>query len=110
MTLRVTPDDLRGYGQQVGRTADDAHECRRYCDRHTSIPWEKTGLIGLIAATHFNTVSETNSALDRIREVLDAARDELRRSARYYELTDRRVAVQVDATYPVVDRPAPLSS
>jgi uncharacterized protein YukE len=109
MTLHVIPEDLRAYGKQVGRGSGDAGEVLRHCDRYAGIPKKGgQGLFGVVVICHDDTVVTVRSALKRLHEVLDAASSELRRTAHYYEVTDRRVAAKVDATFPVVKRPAPV--
>jgi hypothetical protein len=51
-------------------------------------------------------VKTVNLAMDRLWEVLGAASSELERNKKYYAHTDLAVAARVDATYPVVERPA----
>ncbi|MEV3861037.1 type VII secretion target [Streptomyces sp. NPDC050095] len=106
MTLKVTPSDLDGYARQIGRAAGDATEFKSHCNKYTGIEVSDQGLLNLFLTTHTATVQTVNSALDRLQEVLSGASSELRLSKAYYEKTDRAVAARVDATYPVVKRPA----
>jgi uncharacterized protein YukE len=65
-------------------------------------------VIGTVVTVHYKMVPTVQSALKHLHEVLEAASSELRRTAHYYEVTDRKVAAKVDATFPVVKRPVPV--
>jgi uncharacterized protein YukE len=109
MTLRVVPEDLKAYATQVGRASGDTGEVLRHCDRFSSIPeMGGRGLIGELVTRHDKTVPDVRSALKHLHEVLEAASSEMARTAHYYQVTDRKVAAKVDATFPVVKRPAPV--
>jgi uncharacterized protein YukE len=109
MTLRVTPEDLKAYAKQVGRASGDTGEVLRHCDRFADIPKDGgRGVIGDAVTMHHKVVPSVRSTLKHLHEVLEAASSELRRTAHYYEVTDRKVAAKVDATFPVVKRPVPV--
>ncbi|MFE1952962.1 type VII secretion target [Streptomyces sp. NPDC059524] len=105
MTLRVTPSDLEGYARQVGRAHDDAVEFKRHCERFTRVGTSDVGILNHVTRAHAKAVTDVTSAMDQLVLILKGAATELRRSAVYYEKTDRRVAANLDATYPRVKRP-----
>ncbi|MET7483184.1 hypothetical protein [Streptomyces sp. NPDC005538] len=106
MNLRVNPWDLSGYARQIGRAADDAADFKSHCTKYTGVAVSDQGLLNLFLTTHTATVKTVNLAMDRLQEVLRAASAELERNNKYYAHTDLAVARRMDATYPLVERPA----
>jgi hypothetical protein len=106
MNLRVSPWALSGYARQVGRAALDAADFKTHCTRYTDVDASDQGLLNLFLTTHTSTAKTVNLAMDRLWDVLGAASSELDRNKKYYAHTDLAVTARVDATYPVVERPA----
>ncbi|WP_338701162.1 hypothetical protein V2W30_29255 [Streptomyces sp. Q6] len=75
MALKVTPSDLDRFARQVGRAAEEAAELKNHCGKHTGIGISDQGLLNLFLTTHAATVQTVNAALDRVRQVLESARD-----------------------------------
>ncbi|MGW0732096.1 hypothetical protein [Streptomyces sp. NPDC002851] len=102
MPFDVEPSDLRGFGKQVGRAAEDAREAKKYAKTHGDAVGDKSseGLILHLTELHPTAVERVDAVLDRVGKLLDSGSSELARSAGHYEKTDRAEAERQDATYP----------
>lgn len=106
MGFDVEPDDLRSFGRQVGRAAEDAQQAVKYAKTHSDAigTAAQEGLILQISGLHPSVASEVHSVLDRVHKLLNSSSGELTRSAEYYEKTDHDQASKLDATYPASQR------
>lgn len=106
MGFDVEPDDVRSFGKQVARAAEDAQQAVKYAKTHSDAigTSAQEGLVLHIAGLHPSVASDVHSVLDRVHTLLNSSSGELTRSAAYYEKTDHDQASKVDATYPASKR------
>jgi hypothetical protein len=102
----VEPEDLRSFGKQVERAAEDAQSAKKYAKTHSDAIGGGTqeGLILHLSGLHPSVAAEVDSVLSRVHTLLSSSARELTRSAGYYEKTDEDQAAKLDATYPASKR------
>lgn len=106
MGFDVEPEDLRGFGKQVARAAEDARQAVKYAKTHSDAigTSAQEGLVLHVAGLHPSVASDVHAVLERVHELLNSSSGELTRSAEYYEKTDHDQASRLDATYPASKR------
>ncbi|MEU6576991.1 type VII secretion target [Streptomyces sp. NPDC046805] len=101
MSFKVHPDDLQGYGRQVGRAAEDMHQAQEYINKYGDLGvFTDQGLILWATGMHTQAMDEVKNVVSRVRTLLSASAEELAKSAEYYRTTDQQQASKLDATYP----------
>ncbi|MFJ7903853.1 WXG100 family type VII secretion target [Streptomyces sp. NPDC096198] len=101
MAFEVEPDDLDGYGRQVGRAADDMHQAQEYIKKYGDMgAFTGQGLFLWATSMHAQAMSGVHDVVTRLHSILAASAQELSKSADYYRTTDQHQASQLDATYP----------
>ncbi|MFF4525573.1 hypothetical protein [Streptomyces bluensis] len=106
MSFDVEPEDVRSFGKQIGRAAEDAQEAKKYARTHGDAVGGQSqeGLILHLLGLHPTAVDRVDDTLERVRKLLDSSSRELDRSAGLYEKTDHDEAARQDATYPASKR------
>ena len=104
MSFKVETNDLRSFSKQIGRAADDATSAKEYLQRECSIGHFSYGPISVIAGMfgggHDGVMTNVRSALEHMHRILQASKNEMSRSAGFYERTDEGEASRLDSQYP----------
>lgn len=106
MVLQVQPDEIDGYGDMIGRAANDAGACQSYLASCGQLSGISHGLITKFAWVHGDVLDAVNGVLGHLHNVLDKSSAELHKVAQYYRTIDMESARKIDATYPPTQRPA----
>ncbi|MFI1739662.1 hypothetical protein [Streptomyces sioyaensis] len=105
MTFDVRPEDLEGFGRQVGRAAQDAEQGKDYIHKFGDMgTFGGQGLILWMTDLHPQAMDSVDSVLKRMSSLLDASAKELHKSAGFYRQTDHDQAAKMDGTYPASKR------
>ena len=59
----------------------------------------------MLHGKHDGFMAELNEVLQKVSKILDASSSNLTAAARQYERTDRKSAAEIDASYPIAQRP-----
>ncbi|WP_310726524.1 type VII secretion target [Streptomyces sp. N2A] len=108
MEFSVEPDDLNAFGKQVQRAADDVEEARDYIKRSCEMFASDVGPISTVAQLwgggHEDVVGRVQNTMKALHKILASSSEELLKSARHYDTTDRDESRKMDATYPASKR------
>ncbi|MFI9260253.1 WXG100 family type VII secretion target [Streptomyces sioyaensis] len=113
MSFKVNAADIEGFAKLIGRASEDMHESLSYIDNEANEDGfdVQQGLVGELwqgaYGNHTARVQEVKSFLRKVRELLDASGEELKRSAKHYQATDQEQAAKIDSTYPGSKRGKP---
>ncbi|MEV4513969.1 type VII secretion target [Dactylosporangium sp. NPDC049525] len=104
----VDPSGLRALSGLLARASGDARDTLDYTRRHCELSWDRRGLLMLVADPHGKAYGRVTTALDRLRDLSDAAAGQVDRARGAYAATDHAAAATLDATYPGATDPHDL--
>ncbi|WP_159029255.1 WXG100 family type VII secretion target [Streptomyces viridochromogenes] len=107
MGFKVDPNDLASFSKQLGRAADHVTAAKEYFERECSVGTFGAGpvsaissICGIFGGGHDGVMENVRSVLGQMHRILDASKNEMSRSADFYEQTDKGEATRLDSQYP----------
>ena len=105
MSLRVEPHALRTYAGQLIEARHVAETARNYVNRWGTFSPHQKGLLGMLLRDHDKYLSQLDTMLTHLAELLETSGVALSKTADEYEHIDLASAAKIDASYPATPRP-----